>query len=110
MVLFTIPFSVANIVFLLTTIITWAAISGTLEEEKNVELSPAQQLLTGLPPAFTFGFSLVYYLIPSVWKLVFGTIPNWAFRGAFWDVMQVVGAIIFTASAVSWVSLVEENE
>ena len=108
--LFTLPFSVPSVFFLVLTILAWAAISGNLEEEKNMSLSTSQHFLTALPPAFLFGFSSVYYVVPATWKVVFGVLPVWANRGVFWDIMQMMGAIIFTVSSVAWIALLNKRQ
>jgi hypothetical protein len=97
----------ANSVFVLGTIVSWAGIHYVLKQ-KSIELNPSRILISELLPAATFSFALVFYTYPAIMEFIFGSPPTYIEKGIFWDVMQVIGAIMITASTVGWVSLVSE--
>ena len=66
--------------------------------------------MSELPPAVIFSFSVVYYLIPTGSRLVFGQLPAYVTKGPFWPIMQFVGAIVFTVASVMWVSLLSDEK
>lgn len=103
------PISWPNVGFIILTILAWAGIHSSLQE-KDIEIFQSRILMSEFPPAVIFSFSVIYYLIPSGWYLVMGELPTYVSKGPFWPIMQFVGAFIFTAASVMWVSLLSEEK
>ena len=97
----------ANSAFVLITLITWVAIHYFLKKE-GVDLHPSRILVSELLPAATFSFAIVFYTYPALVQFIFGAPPPYIEKGVFWSVMQVIGAIMITASTVGWISLLSD--
>lgn len=98
-----------NVAFIVLTVVAWAGIHAALKQ-KDVEISQARILMSEFPPAVLFAFSVIYYLLPSGWNLITGQLPAYVPKGPFWPIMQFVGAMIFTATSVTWVSLLSDKD
>ena len=101
--------SIPNIIFIILTILTWAGIHGNLMD-KDIELSQSRILMLEFPPSVIFSFSTIYYLFPTLAKVVTGTVPGYVTIGPFFAIMQFVGAVIFTVASVSWLSLLSDEQ
>jgi hypothetical protein len=91
------------------TILTWAGIHGNLRD-KNIKLSQSRILMLEFPPSVIFSFSVIYYLIPTLNKVITGNVPEYVTIGPFFAIMQFVGAVIFTVASVSWLSLLSGEQ
>ena len=92
-----------NVGFIVLTVFSWAAIHGSLMDKK-IELHTSRILLSELPPAATFSYTLVYYTLPAFGDLIFGR------QGTFVQIMAVLGALMFNVSSVGWISLLGDVE
>lgn len=95
----------ANSSFLVLSLLSWGGVHYLLSE-RDVELHTSRILMTELLPAATFSFAMVYYTYPAIIEFIYGAPPSYVVKGTFWNVMQVIGAIMITASTISWISLV----
>ena len=96
-------FSLPNTAFIVVTILAWAGIHGALQD-KDVELYTSRVLLSELPPAATFSYTLVYYTLPAIWGLIFGE------TGSFVQIMSVLGALMFNVSAIGWITFLRDAD
>lgn len=99
----------AGIIFLIFTILTFLLLHLRLSD-KDIQINTSRILIAEFAPSATFSFTVVYYTYPSLVKLVTGNFPQYVSQGVFLNVLQAIGSLILAVSAVSWVSLLSEDD